>query len=114
MSEVREALVARLRSLDEQSDRLREQHRGLVEAAAGSNSDDEHDPEGATLAFERQQVSATLAGLRRVRDDVRSALQALDDGTYGRCERCGEPIPAERLQARPGARTCVPCATNRR
>ncbi|MGW5698185.1 TraR/DksA family transcriptional regulator, partial [Streptomyces asiaticus] len=39
------------------------------------------------------------------------ALERLDHGDYGRCEVCGEPIPAERLEARPTATTCVRCAT---
>jgi RNA polymerase-binding transcription factor DksA len=113
-SEVRAALTERLRTVEEQAERLRAQHRDLVAAAAGSNSDDEHDPEGSTLAFEREQVTATIAGLERARADVVRALAALDDGSYGRCERCGTAIPAERLVARPGARSCVPCASRRR
>jgi len=112
--DARAALTQRLRTLDEQVLRLHDQHQGLVAAAAGSNSDDEHDPEGSTLAFERQQVAATIEGLQRARGDVVRALAALDDGTYGRCEVCGSPIPAERLEARPGARTCVSCASRRR
>nr|WP_231134935.1 TraR/DksA C4-type zinc finger protein [Motilibacter deserti] len=37
----------------------------------------------------------------------------MEGGTYGRCEVCGEPIPAERLEVRPSARTCVRCADGR-
>lgn len=113
IEDARAPLTQRLRTVDEQVLRLRGQHEALVAAAAGSNSDDEHDPEGATLAFERQQVTATIEGLERTRAEVVRALAALDDGSYGRCEVCGSPIPAERLEARPGARTCVGCAKRR-
>lgn len=114
MTDARTALTERLSTVEHQVERLRAQHGGLVVAAAGSNADDEHDPEGSTLAFEREQVAATIAALERARADVVRALAALDDGTYGRCEDCGTAIPAERLQARPGARTCVDCAGRRR
>ena len=83
---------------------------GVIDASRSSNADDEHDPEGATIAFERAQVAALLAGARRRLADLDDALGRLDAGTYGRCERCGSPIPAERLAVRPSARTCVHCA----
>lgn len=80
-------------------------------AAQSSNGDDEHDPEGATIAYEREQVTALLHQARRTRAELEDALARLDQGTYGVCETCGEPIPAGRLEARPGARTCLACAT---
>ena len=82
----------------------------LVEAITSSNSDDEHDPEGATLAFERAQVVALLAQFRSRLDDIDRAVELCEQGNYGICERCLEAIPAERLAARPAARTCIRCA----
>jgi DnaK suppressor protein len=84
--------------------------RGLFEAARSSNADDEHDPEGSTIAYERAQLTAVLDATRRRLADLDDALSRLDAGTYGVCARCGRPIPAERLAARPSARTCVACA----
>ncbi|MGH2688294.1 MAG: TraR/DksA family transcriptional regulator, partial [Actinomycetota bacterium] len=70
----------------------------------------ERDPEGTTIAFERAQVAA-LADRARVRlADLERALERVDAGDHGRCEVCGRPIPAERLAARPTARTFVTCA----
>ena len=83
--------------------------RGLFEASASSNADDEHDPEGATIAFERAQLTALLDRARARLADLDDALRRWDEGTYGRCERCEQPIPAERLAARPSARRCVAC-----
>lgn len=43
-------------------------------------------------------------------DEVRQALTQLDQGAYGRCERCGEPIGFLRLAAVLGTQRCVTCA----
>ena len=83
----------------------------MVAASQASNADDEHDPEGATIAFERQQVVALLEQAQRRLADVDAALARREAGDYGICEVCGEPIAAERLAARPAARTCIRCAT---
>src|SRR5215218_9269536 len=73
----------------------------VVAASASSNADDEHDPEGATIAFERQQVAALLAQERQRLADVDDALARAE---------CGRAIAPERLAARPQARTCIDCA----
>ena len=81
----------------------------IVEASRDSNADDEHDPEGATIAFERSQVDSLAQQARSHLDEVDAALSRLADGSYGTCERCGGEIAAARLEARPTARTCVIC-----
>jgi RNA polymerase-binding transcription factor DksA len=89
---------------------LDEDFAGVVDASRDSNADDEHDPEGATIAFERQQVDALIRRSRLHLLEVEQALARLEAGTYGTCERCGAAIPAARLEVRPTARTCVACA----
>lgn len=86
----------------------------MVAAAEGSNDDDEHDPEGSTLAFERAQVSALLLEARAYLGDLDRALARLDSGDYWDCARCGAPIAPERLLARPATETCIDCAARRR
>lgn len=93
---------------------LERQHAEIVAAARDANADDEHDPEGATIAFEREQVGALLAQARRSCDDLRAALDRVGQGTYGHCEGCGAPIGEARLEARPTARSCIACASRRR
>ncbi|HET9168269.1 MAG TPA: TraR/DksA C4-type zinc finger protein [Actinospica sp.] len=83
---------------------------GLVEANALVAADDEHDPEGSSTAFERAHVASLLSAARKHVADFDRALERLESGDYGRCEVCGEPIPAERLEIRPAASTCVGCA----
>ena len=83
---------------------------GIVEASKDSNADDEHDPEGATIAFERSQVGTLVEDARHQLAEVEAARGRLADGTYGTCEECGGPIGEGRLEARPTARTCIRCA----
>lgn len=80
---------------------------GLVAASRDSNADDEHDPEGQTIAYERSQLSAVTSQAREHLAEVDAALERVAAGTYGVCEVCGEQINEARLEARPTARTCV-------
>jgi DnaK suppressor protein len=82
----------------------------IVEASSSANLDDEHDPEGATVGFERAQLSALLEGAKAQLAEIDAALQRLADGTYAACEVCGEPILDARLAAQPAARRCIGCA----
>ncbi|WP_051707024.1 TraR/DksA family transcriptional regulator [Nocardioides aequoreus] len=104
-------LAARLRELREEArqrlDELDHDLDGVVQASRDTNADDEHDPEGATIAYERSQLGALRAQARARLAEVDAALERLAAGRYGRCEVCGEPIPPARLVARPTARTCV-------
>jgi len=92
---------------------LERDFRAIIEASGSANGDDEHDPEGATIAFERQHVAALAAQARDHLAAVDAALQRLGDGSYGVCVRCGEPIGAARLTARPAAPACIGCAGGR-
>jgi RNA polymerase-binding transcription factor DksA len=69
--------------------------------------------DGTTEAVDRLAKVGAAEQLDAMRADVVRALEKLDDGTYGRCDRCGEPIPDERLDARPWSVLCVRCASLR-
>jgi DnaK suppressor protein len=102
LAEERATAVRRLASLTEDFD-------AIVAASKDTNADDEHDPEGATIAFERSQVDALVGQARRRLAEIDAALGRVDDGSYGTCVTCGRAIPDERLAARPTALTCVTC-----
>ena len=102
----REAALAQIDTLTREFDEV-------VAASRASNADDEHDPEGATIAFERQQVDALVRQTEHRLTEIEAALRRLADASYGTCEQCGRAIPPERLRVRPSARTCVPCARGR-
>ena len=101
----RTELAARVESLQRSFDEM-------VAASRDSNADDEHDPEGATIAFERAQLVAVLRQANADLVELEAALGRVDGGTYGVCERCGLPIAAARLDARPAARRCITCAAH--
>ncbi|WP_028660110.1 TraR/DksA family transcriptional regulator [Nocardioides insulae] len=98
----RERSVRRVRELDAD-------YRQLLDSAWATNVDDEHDPEGATTAFERSHLATVLAQAKETLAELDAALDRLDAGRYGVCERCGTAIAPARLGARPTARTCVSC-----
>ncbi|MGH3251207.1 MAG: TraR/DksA family transcriptional regulator [Trebonia sp.] len=82
------------------------------EGAAGG--DDEHDPEGATLAFERQHIAALLMGAREHLAAIDAARRKVDSDKYEICDICSGLIGEERLAARPASLICVRCARTRR
>ncbi len=98
-------IAARLRDLGVSFD-------DIVDAARDSNLDDEHDPEGTTIAAERSLVSSLARSSERHLAEVDAALERLAAGTYGRCVRCGGPIAADRLDARPSTPVCIGCASS--
>ena len=84
---------------------------GLAGDAGDANGDDEHDPEGSTVAYERARVAALLAESESNLRDLDMALEKLAKGTYTVCEGCGGTIAWERLEALPAARRCIECAS---
>ena len=96
----RQRLAALTRDFDE-----------IVEHSTDAARDDEHDPEGSTIAFERAQVAALIDATKRHLGDIEVAEARLAAGDHGGCEVCGRTIPTERHRVRPTARTCVDCST---
>lgn len=105
---IRQALSGRRDELRDEYDQtlvdITELQRDRLTDSAG---DDQADT--GTKTFEREQ-EITLANniLERI-TQVERALERLDEGSYGWCERCGNPIPVERLAAFPSATLCVTC-----
>ncbi len=103
LSELRTATIRRAASLAGSFD-------GIVEATLDVATDDEHDPEGHTIAWERQQIAALLEEATMTLADLDAAEQRLAAGLYGICTSCGLEIAVERLSALPATPTCVTCA----
>ncbi|MFC6020368.1 TraR/DksA family transcriptional regulator [Plantactinospora solaniradicis] len=105
---IRAALAARRDELrgeyDQTLSEITELQRDRLTDSAG---DDQADT--GTKTFEREQeISLANSILERI-TQVERALERLDEGSYGWCERCGNPIPVERLAAFPSATLCVSC-----
>ena len=79
-------------------------------SSTDSNADDEHDPEGSTIAFERAQLESMVDAATTQLAEIDAAEQRVESGTYGVCERCEQPIADARLEALPSTRFCVTCA----
>ena len=109
-SAVRNALEAERTATLARLEGMTAEYDGIVAASLDTNADDEHDPEGSTIAFERAQVAALVSQAQADLDDLNRAMARLDQGGYAICERCGSQIAEERLAARPATRTCIRCA----
>ncbi|MFW0794981.1 TraR/DksA C4-type zinc finger protein [Gordonia sp. CPCC 205515] len=91
-------------------DSLSARLKAVIDATADQAADDEHDPEGSTLAVERGELVAQVERSRVRVEEIDGALERLGHGNYGRCENCGKPIDPERLEVLPAARQCIDCA----
>lgn len=89
---------------------LTDDYDAVVAASLDTNADDEHDPEGTTIAFERSQLGALLRQSQHHLEEIDAAVARVDTGVYGVCEVCGGAVSNGRLEARPVARTCIGCA----
>ncbi|HEY0486500.1 MAG TPA: TraR/DksA C4-type zinc finger protein [Mycobacteriales bacterium] len=107
-ADIRTALVDRAAELRGEHDRamsdINDLQRDRVADGAG---DDQAD--AGTKTFEREQEISLANGILDRLTQVERALDRLDAGTYGRCERCGNAIPKARLEAFPSVTLCVSC-----
>lgn len=110
-------LTAQLQRERDQARRRLEEFTATREELAASrgdaDGDDEHDPEGSTVAWEGATAEASVNGVTQHLEEIEAALARLDAGWDGTCTECGQVIPAERLMARPSADRCVPCASSK-
>ncbi len=82
----------------------------IVEGSELTSTDDEHDPEGATIAYERAQATALLRQARADCDALVRTRRQLEDTGQVVCADCGRDIDLERVEALPTATRCVRCA----
>ena len=110
LARLRTAIATELERAQRRLASLDREFQAIVAAGEQGNTDDEHDPEGATLGFERAQVAALREDARERIVDLLAALERMETGDYGRCSSCGAMIATERLVARPATRRCRACA----
>ena len=101
LSSVRAVLSAERARLDAQISSLEPGH------GAASPEFDDNFADSGQVAAEQGENKVLASQLRGELDEAERALAKLDDGTYGICETCGEPIPPARLEAMPAARFCI-------
>jgi DnaK suppressor protein len=107
----RETLLDERRRVEHALASLRDQHPGSLdeEVEEIAATSDNHLAETATATLGRE-IDYTLGeNSEQVLADIDSALQRIDDGTYGTCVNCGREIPVQRLEAYPAASLCIDC-----
>jgi RNA polymerase-binding transcription factor DksA len=113
MPRVRAAAARLTAARADAADRIASLDRGLRELAeqqALTTHDDEHDPEGVTIAYQRAQLHSLLTGARAELAAIDQAEDRLRAGRYGWCTRCGASISDARLDALPATPHCLDCA----
>jgi DnaK suppressor protein len=108
MDDPRTALNEKIAEIDDQMAMMEKKP-----ADQGSISFGKRIGEGTSMAVDRLAQVAVHDKLQVIRGDVLRAFEKLDEGSYGRCDVCGKPIPEARLEALPWAVLCVEDATKR-
>ena len=104
-------------SLEEKKVELVQRQKELDEASfdatqsdlTGEVGLDDDFADAGTATFERERDLSIRNNIRDLIDQVERAVQRIDDGKYGSCERCGDPIDATRLRELPHASLCLDC-----
>lgn len=89
-----------------EAQRLREQI-AAIDSGAGALSFDENFADSGQVAAEQGEHKVLLNKFREQLVEVEHALAKFDEGTYGLCERCRNPIAEPRLEAMPATRYCI-------
>jgi DnaK suppressor protein len=101
--------------LQDERDELQRQASEIVEASFGTPqseltgevSFDEEYADAGTATFERERDLSLTNNIRDLTEKIDRALERIDEGTYGLCERCGKPIEKARIKALPYATLCI-------
>jgi RNA polymerase-binding protein DksA len=105
----KERLLAERARVQEALDYIHEENRGQLEDDREEIPSDNHPGDAATSTFDRE-LDATLEGNEeRLLQAIDAALQRIENGTYGICRSCGQPIDPERLEALPWTTQDIDC-----
>ncbi len=100
-------------SLEQERSDLRARLTEMGLLSGGELEFDQNFADSSQVTAERGEVEALAGTLRESLTDVDAAIVKFDDGSFGACERCEQPIPPARLEANPAARLCMECASKR-
>ncbi|MGZ4480797.1 MAG: TraR/DksA family transcriptional regulator [Gaiellales bacterium] len=106
---MRERLQAERARIAEEMERLLADTSRSIEDAVDEDGNDSHLADSATETLDREIELSLEENAEHLLASIDSALARIDAGTYGICERCGNPISAERLEALPYAVKCIEC-----
>jgi RNA polymerase-binding protein DksA len=107
LAEVREILEIEAKRLREEISDAEDGIAEMLRNSTDTGGEDQADTGSKT--FEREHEMSLAASHREILGQTERALARIDDGTYGICERCGNPIGKARLKAFPRATLCMTC-----
>ena len=105
----RKRLLKERQRAQEALDYLHNEHLGSLQEETQEMPSDNHPGDVATVTFDRELDYTLEENEERVLGAIDSALRRIDNGTYGACASCGQPIGAERLEALPWTTRCISC-----
>lgn len=101
LKQLKKQLTGQLETLED-----RVEHKEEFQRTELSNYDN-HPADNATELFDQERGIALTHFKEEEIDDIKAALAAMEEGTYGKCVVCGKEIPYERMEALPTALTCI-------
>jgi RNA polymerase-binding protein DksA len=108
LQDFKSLLVEERSELERQFDELEESALGASQSElSGEAAFDEEYADSGTFTFERERDLSLAENLRDLMEQIDHALQRIEAGTFGICERCGKPIEKARMKALPYARLCI-------
>jgi RNA polymerase-binding protein DksA len=105
----RKRLLEERERVQEAIDYLHEENSGSLEDETQEIQSDNHPGDMATATLDREIDYTLEENSERLLNAIDAALQRIEDGTYGTCQTCGQPIGAERLDALPYTTQCIDC-----
>lgn len=105
----RKRLLDERKRVQEAIDYLHEENPGSIQDETQDSTADNHPGDMATVTFDRELDYTLEANEGRLLQAIDAALTRMDDGSYGACVSCGQPIGAERLEALAWTTQCIDC-----
>ncbi len=105
LEEERARVVAAIENLQTGHPGTMEDETGEINASGADN----HLADAATVTYDRELDQGLEDSAEDVLTKIDAALKKIEEGTYGTCESCGQPIGEERLEAMPWATLCIEC-----
>src|ERR687892_312106 len=110
LAKIREQLESERADLQQQENELEEtSFVGTQSDLTGEVGLDEDFADAGTATFDRERDLSIRNNIRDLIAQIKRAIRKIDEGTYGRCENCGNPIDAQRIKALPHALLCLDC-----
>jgi RNA polymerase-binding protein DksA len=105
----RKRLIEERKRVQEAIDYLHEENPGSIQDETQDSTADNHPGDMATVTFDRELDYTLEENEGRLLQAIDAALTRMDEGSYGACVSCGQPIGAERLEALPWTTQCIDC-----